>query len=40
MEKKRKYLEQYITFGLTSILNNGVEKQIALCATLFTVPNQ
>ena len=32
MEKKRKYLDDYIKFGLTSLLSNGVEKrQCVLC---------
>ena len=30
MEKKRKYLEQYINFGFTSILSNGVEKPLCV----------
>ena len=32
MEKKRKYLDEYIKFGFTSLLSNGVEKsQFVLC---------
>ena len=32
MEKKRKYLDEYIKFGFTSLLSNGVEKsECVLC---------
>ena len=32
MEKKRKYLDEYIKFEFTSLLSNGVEKpQRVLC---------
>ena len=32
MEKKRKYIEEYINLGFTSLLNDGAEKpQCVLC---------
>jgi len=32
MEKKRKYIEEYLKFGFTSIVCNGIEKpQCVLC---------
>ena len=32
MEKKRKYDEEYLKFGFTRIVNNGIEKpQCVLC---------
>ena len=37
MEKKRKFLDEYIKFGFTSLLSNGVEKpQCVLCSVVLS----